>query len=224
MDEGHIVVDSVVPIEMADITDDLARESGFKNADDLIRTAKHGAGDNVYLIRFHYLAPGAWDVAPARGAAGDDRQTLLQRIRKAPRRKEPRLAKHMMSKEKNVETYVRSIEPGKRALVQTLRRLVKKRAPHLVELMKWGNVCWVGKGNVCLIHVEDDHLDFAFFYGTALPDPQGILVGNGKFLRMVKVRKAADIRPRQLAAVLASAVALDGGVPGQKKAKPQTGV
>jgi hypothetical protein len=209
MDEGHIVIDSVASIEMADITDDLARESGFESAADLLHTAKHGSGDNVYLIRFHYLAPGAWDVAPARRAAAEDRQTLLQRIRRTPRRKETRLAKHVMSKEKNVETYVRSLKPGKRALVQTLRRLVKKRAPHLVELMKWGNVCWVGNGNVCLIHVEDDHLDFGFFYGTSLPDPQGILVGNGKFLRMVKIRRAADIRPRQLAGIIASAVARD---------------
>ena len=125
----------------------------------------------------------------------------------------------MMSKEKNVETYVRGLAPGKRALVQTLRRLVKAQAPHLVEVMKWGNVCWVGAGNVCLVHVEDDHLDFAFFMGTSLPDPAGILVGNGKFLRMVKVRKAADIRPRELAAVVASAVALDGGSRAPKKAK-----
>lgn len=114
-----------------------------------------------------------------------------------------------MSKEKDVETYVRSIGAGQRALVQTLRRLVKKHAPHLVEVMKWGNVCWVGNGNVCLIHVEDDHLDFAFFMGTALPDPAGILVGNGEFLRMIKVRKTADIRPRALAGVIAGAVALD---------------
>lgn len=81
MDEGHIVVDSVAPIEMADITDDLARESGFDTADDLIETASHGSGKNVYLIRFHYLGPGAWDVAPARSAAVDERQTLLRRIR-----------------------------------------------------------------------------------------------------------------------------------------------
>jgi hypothetical protein len=81
MDEGHIVVDSVDAIERTDITDDLARESGFKSADDLIQTASHGSGSNVYLIRFHYLAPGAWDVPPARGAAGDDRPTLLRRIR-----------------------------------------------------------------------------------------------------------------------------------------------
>ena len=61
MDEGHIVVDSIVPIALAEITYDLARESGFDSVDDLLQTAKHGAGNNVYLIRFHYLPPGAWD-------------------------------------------------------------------------------------------------------------------------------------------------------------------
>ena len=27
----------------------------------LLGIAKHGRGDKVYLIRFHYLPPGAWD-------------------------------------------------------------------------------------------------------------------------------------------------------------------
>lgn len=81
MDEGHIVVDSVASIETADITDDLARESGFNSADDLIQTASHGGGNNVYLIRFHYLAPGAWDVPASRSAVDEDRKTLLRRIR-----------------------------------------------------------------------------------------------------------------------------------------------
>ena len=61
MDEGHIVVDSIAPITIADITYDLARESGFASVEDLLGIAKHGSGDNVYLIRFHYLPPGAWD-------------------------------------------------------------------------------------------------------------------------------------------------------------------
>jgi hypothetical protein len=61
MDDGHIVVDSIVPITIADITHDLARESGFSSVDDLLRTAKHGRGTNVYLIRFHYLPPGGWE-------------------------------------------------------------------------------------------------------------------------------------------------------------------
>jgi hypothetical protein len=126
------------------------------------------------------------------------------------------VAKHMMSKEKNVEVYVRSVEPRKRALVQSLRRLVKAEAPKLVEVMKWGNVCWVGKGNVCLVHVADDHLDFALFMGTSLSDPDGILVGNGQYLRMVKVRKPADIRRAAIAGVIASAVRFDRGGPARK--------
>ena len=63
MDDGHIVVDSIEPIEMDGITHDLARESGFASVDDLLQIAKHGQGENVYLIRFHYLPPGGWDKA-----------------------------------------------------------------------------------------------------------------------------------------------------------------
>ena len=61
MDDGHIVVDSIDPIELGDVTDELARESGFPDVDDLLATARHGRGTNVYLIRFHYLPPGGWD-------------------------------------------------------------------------------------------------------------------------------------------------------------------
>ncbi len=61
MDEGHVVVDSITPIDIADITEDLARESGFGSVEDLLGIAKHGSGENVYLIRFHYLPPGAWE-------------------------------------------------------------------------------------------------------------------------------------------------------------------
>jgi hypothetical protein len=61
MDEGQIVVDSIDQIEISDITHNLARESGFASVDDLLQIARHGRGDNVYLIRFHYLPPGGWD-------------------------------------------------------------------------------------------------------------------------------------------------------------------
>jgi hypothetical protein len=55
MGEGEIEVDSIVPITFADITPELARRSGFKGVVDLLKIAKHGAGDNIYLIGFHYL-------------------------------------------------------------------------------------------------------------------------------------------------------------------------
>lgn len=84
MDEGQIVVESIRKIRLSDITHDLARESGFTSVEDLLETARHGPGDNVYLIRFHYLAPGAWDTPrPASQSSSDTRTTLLRRIRAA---------------------------------------------------------------------------------------------------------------------------------------------
>jgi hypothetical protein len=57
MDEGEIQVLSVLPISLADITPELARESGFQGVVDLLKIAKHGRGENVYLVRFRYLPP-----------------------------------------------------------------------------------------------------------------------------------------------------------------------
>ena len=57
MDEGEIEVDSIELIGFSDITPALARASGFLGVLDLLKVAKHGKGENIYLIRFHYLAP-----------------------------------------------------------------------------------------------------------------------------------------------------------------------
>jgi hypothetical protein len=57
MDEGKIEIDSITQIGFPDITPELARESGFLGVIDLLKVAKHGPGENIYLIRFHYIRP-----------------------------------------------------------------------------------------------------------------------------------------------------------------------
>jgi len=57
MEEGEIEVDSIQPIGLPDITPQLARESGFLGVVDLLKVANHGKGNNIYLIRFHYVRP-----------------------------------------------------------------------------------------------------------------------------------------------------------------------
>jgi hypothetical protein len=59
MEEGEIEIDSITPIGYPDITPQLARESGFLGIVDLLKVAKHGPGENIYLVRFHYLPPRA---------------------------------------------------------------------------------------------------------------------------------------------------------------------
>jgi hypothetical protein len=58
MEEGEIEIDSIEPIGMPDITPQLARESGFLGVLDLLKVAKHGRGEKIYLVRFHYIPPG----------------------------------------------------------------------------------------------------------------------------------------------------------------------
>jgi hypothetical protein len=57
MDEGEIEVDSIEPIGLPDITPELARASGFLGVLDLLKVAKHGRGEKIYLVRFHYIPP-----------------------------------------------------------------------------------------------------------------------------------------------------------------------
>ena len=59
VEDGEIEVDSIETIGFPDITPMLARESGFLGVLDLLKVAKHGKGENIYLIRFHYVRPRA---------------------------------------------------------------------------------------------------------------------------------------------------------------------
>lgn len=65
MEEGYIEADSIEQISIQEITPELARESGFLDLPDLLKVAKHGAGENVYLVRFHFIDP----LNPASGLA-----------------------------------------------------------------------------------------------------------------------------------------------------------
>ena len=53
---GHVEVTAIREIALGDITPELARRSGFQGVVDLLKVAKHGAGERVYLIDFEYHA------------------------------------------------------------------------------------------------------------------------------------------------------------------------
>jgi len=51
---GAIEVTAIREIALQDITPDLARRSGFLGVIDLLKVARHGPGDRVYLVEFAY--------------------------------------------------------------------------------------------------------------------------------------------------------------------------
>jgi hypothetical protein len=66
MEEGEIHIDSIETIGLPDITPDLARASGFLGVLDLLKVAKHGRGQTIYLIRFHFVPPSPRASRPTR--------------------------------------------------------------------------------------------------------------------------------------------------------------
>ena len=62
LEDGQIEVSSIREISWEDLSDGLARDTGFNNLIDLMKTAKHGSGQHIYYIRFRFV-PG-----PARSA------------------------------------------------------------------------------------------------------------------------------------------------------------
>lgn len=78
MEDGEIEIDSIEPIDLHDITPELARESGFLGVADLLKIAKHGKGENVYLIRFHYVLP---DHVRPRAKGSSQRKPARKRAR-----------------------------------------------------------------------------------------------------------------------------------------------
>jgi hypothetical protein len=55
----EIEVTRLVEIDLADVTEDLAHRGGFADLDDLMTVARHGRGERVFLVEFHYLEAGA---------------------------------------------------------------------------------------------------------------------------------------------------------------------
>jgi hypothetical protein len=54
MGAGAIEVTGLRQIDFADITPALARRSDFAGVVDLLKVAKHGPGEKVYLVDFEY--------------------------------------------------------------------------------------------------------------------------------------------------------------------------
>lgn len=51
---GFIEVTGIREIDLSMVTPELARRSGFAGVVDLLKVAKHGPGERVYLVEFEY--------------------------------------------------------------------------------------------------------------------------------------------------------------------------
>ena len=90
-----------------------------------------------------------------------------------------------------------------KALIDALSRLVGRSAPGLEPTVKWGQGCWtLGGSPRVYIHTAPDHVQFGFFAGSRLADPERLLAGSGKHVRHVKLFPARRMPRKALVALL----------------------
>ena len=66
------------------------------------------------------------------------------------------------------------------------------------------NAC-IGDAPFAYVAAFKAHVNVGFFYGMALDDPDGLLVGSGKRMRHVKLRWGAPVNDAALKALIAAA-------------------
>jgi hypothetical protein len=112
-----------------------------------------------------------------------------------------------MQNHESVDDWLQA-QPGHiRELSVALRQFISEVAPKLTESMKWGNACWSDDGlPLVFIHAADAHVQLGFFAGSLLDDPDGLLRGNGKYVRHIRVESVDDIDEAEFEKMIVRAV------------------
>jgi hypothetical protein len=94
-------------------------------------------------------------------------------------------------------------------IVAALRELMKHCAPDAAEVISYGSPAWKGNKILSLISPSKTHITFAFERGAEFNDQHGLLEGEGKKTRHVKIKNADDINKDALCDYITQAVQLD---------------
>lgn len=110
---------------------------------------------------------------------------------------------------KEVDKLIAKLDPSFTEIVVTLRDLVFETESRIEEKIKWKQPVYSLNGDVCYIAIFKKHIDFGFFKGVKLKDPEGILEGSGSHLRYVKIRNMKDIKKRKFKSFIKDAVKIN---------------
>lgn len=97
--------------------------------------------------------------------------------------------------------------PAVRRLVSASRRRILAAVPGATERLRagWGILGYDAPRYFAFVAPMKDHVRIGFERGVLLPDPAGLLEGNGTQVRHVVVRRVGELRNPALAALLREA-------------------
>ncbi|MBR7801110.1 DUF1801 domain-containing protein [Undibacterium fentianense] len=93
---------------------------------------------------------------------------------------------------------LRLTRPDHYTLVQAVRQIILDMAPGIVEEVKYGGILFGILQPFCGVFVYSNHITIEFSDGAKLPDQFGMLAGQGKLRRHIKLNQLEDVSIKQL--------------------------
>ena len=115
-----------------------------------------------------------------------------------------------------VEAFLQDTPDPLREIVLELRNIIHSAVPDAEEVIRWGGLSYfhAGRGGlvsagICQVGIHADHIRLAFIHGAFLPDPKGLLQGDGKAKRYVSITSYNDAPWSDLEELLVKSSAFD---------------
>lgn len=103
-----------------------------------------------------------------------------------------------MTRSAEVDAWFEGYDNPQKAGVQRVREIVLGADPRVGECIKWQAPTFTYKGNIASFFPKSKkHVSLMFHQGASLPDPSGLLEGEGDVSRVAKFDDLADIERKR---------------------------
>ncbi len=109
----------------------------------------------------------------------------------------------------SVDAYVNSHRGWQREVLMKLRDMIRACAAEATENISWSQPVFDLNGPMCYLKAFTDHVNFGFWRGTELDDPEGLLVGDLTKMRHVKIASVNDVKRERFEAFIRQAAKLN---------------
>jgi len=110
---------------------------------------------------------------------------------------------------KSVDDYIEGLGGWKTDAAARVRTIVNDAAPETKESIKWAQPVFEHHGPFAYIKAFKNSVNFGFWRGVDIEDPQGLLQGSGEKMRHVKLESLDDVDEKVFAAFVKQAVQLN---------------
>jgi hypothetical protein len=109
----------------------------------------------------------------------------------------------------NVDAYIAGLEEWQAETVSTVREIILAAAPGAKESIKWAQPVYEVNGPFCYIKAFMKSVNFGFWRGIDLDDPNGRLQGTGDKMRHVKLSGVDEVDSEPFSQYVLQAVELN---------------